>query len=182
MELMVKAHNPLTLHGERILNQTLPSLDKHSISTEELNDILHNMHEVMLKYNGVGLAANQIGRSERIFIALSSHAPGYACFINPVILSHSESTEELDEGCLSIPGVSSKVTRYKTVELQWLDQEWTQHVGHFEGLMAQIIQHEIDHLNGTLYIDHLKPLRRQLLISKHKKHLKSIFKSRFNRS
>ena len=179
MEPMVKTHNLLTLHGEPILTEVLPTLNKDSISQQELNDLLHNMHEVMLQYNGVGLAANQIGRSERVFITRSDSMSGYRCFINPVIVSKSELTEELDEGCLSLPGISSKTVRYKTVELQWLDQEWVQHVDHFEGLMAQIIQHEIDHLNGMLYVDHFKPLKRQLLINKHKKYIK---KSRFNRS
>lgn len=179
MEPMVKTHNLLTLHGEPILTEVLPPLNRDSISQQELNDLLHSMHQVMLQCNGVGLAANQIGRYERVFITRSDSAGGYRCFINPVILSNSESTEELDEGCLSIPGVFSKTVRYKTVEVQWFDQEWVQHVDHFEGLMAQIIQHEVDHLNGVLYVDRFKPLKKQLLINKHRKYIK---KSRFNRS
>jgi peptide deformylase len=177
---MEKIHDVLVLHGHRILAQTLPVLDKNNISSEELSSLLSNMNAIMLKHNGVGLAANQIGRSERIFIAKSDS--GYSCFINPVILSYSGSVESLDEGCLSVPGVSSQVERHKMVELQWQDEQWRQHAQQFEGLMAQIIQHEVDHLNGKLYIDHFKPLKRQTLLDKHKKHLRSINKSRFNRS
>jgi peptide deformylase len=139
------------------------------------------MSAAMNKYDGVGLAANQIGRSESVFIA-KTETSDTQCFINPTIVFKSKEVDLIDEGCLSIPGVFSKIQRHRVVRLQWYDEKLQLHEREFDGLMAQIIQHEVDHLNGKTYVDHFKPLKKQLLIDKHKKYLKASDKSRFNRS
>jgi peptide deformylase len=109
-------------------------------------DIIDNMFFIMKKYNGVGLAAPQIGIPARIIIA------GDTAYINPDIVSYSEEKNEEEEGCLSVPGVTKSIERSKVITLRYQDVHRRMHVKVFTELVARIIQHEVDHLNGKWII------------------------------
>ena len=132
--------------------------------------LLENMNETMRAENGIGLAANQIGFSLRVFILKREKA--YEEYINPEIVSQSDLVDFEGEACLSIPGAFSKTKRYAKVSLTWLTRDGTKREGTFSDMQAFAIQHEMDHLNGKLYVDQLGPLKRDLVISKHRKFLR----------
>ena len=123
------------------------------------------MAEAMMRANGVGLAAPQIGISERI-IALDIDGE-FHVLINPEIVELAEEEEEATEGCLSVPGIDAPVNRrtHAVVRGYTLDEQEITLEG--EGLMARAIQHEIDHLNGVLFIDHLTPAKRRFLLKEY---------------
>ncbi len=125
------------------------------------------MVEAMLRANGAGLAAPQIGVSKRI-IVLDVEGQFYV-LINPELVLVEGESEDLSEGCLSLPGVSAPVTRgaRATITGTTLDGERIEITG--EGLLARAIQHEMDHLNGHLFIDHLSPARRRSAVQEHKR-------------
>jgi peptide deformylase len=165
--------NKLVLHGHSALTTVCSAVSPTSLNSEELLLLLSEMYCEMVRYNGIGLAANQIGRQERIFVMRDSSRPcGYTCHINPEILELSDVCELQNEGCLSLPGVSSNTPRYNKVRFKWIDETWTPQEATLEGYKAYIVQHELDHLNGRLYIDLFKSLKKQMLLDKHKKHLR----------
>lgn len=129
----------------------------------ELKRWIAEMFDLMYEHEGVGLAANQVDLPYRVFIANvegDRNASDAECvFINPVILRGNGQAEH-EEGCLSIPGVYAPVTRKEKVTVQAYNLAGEEVVGDFEGLFARIVQHEIDHLDGRLFIDRLEPLQR----------------------
>ncbi len=129
----------------------------------QLRQWIAEMFELMYKFEGVGLAANQVDLPYRVFVANvegDPHATDAECvFINPVILRGSGQAER-EEGCLSIPGVYAPVTRKEKVTVQAYNLAGEEVSGDFEGLFARVVQHEIDHLDGRLFIDRIEPLRR----------------------
>jgi peptide deformylase len=126
----------------------------------ELRKIVAEMFELMYKHEGVGLAANQIDLPYRLFIANQSgdrnNKDEEHVFINPV-LSRGRGQVEDEEGCLSIPEVRAPVVRKESIRVEAYDLEGNLFQGDAEGLMARILQHETDHLDGTLFIDRLQP-------------------------
>jgi peptide deformylase len=126
----------------------------------ELRKIVGEMFELMYEHEGVGLAANQVDLPYRLFVANPEgdrDSKETECvFINPV-LSAGRGQEEDDEGCLSIPGVHASVTRNATIKVQAYDLSGNEITAEADGLMARILQHETDHLDGTLFIDRLGP-------------------------
>jgi peptide deformylase len=126
----------------------------------DLRKIVAEMFELMYQHEGVGLAANQVDLPYRLFVANiegDRAAKELECvFINPV-LSGGRGQEEDEEGCLSIPGIRAPVTRNQTIRIQGYDLSGNEVSGEVEGLMARIVQHETDHLEGTLFIDRLAP-------------------------
>ena len=86
--------------------------------------------------------------------------------INREILEESEEETEYSEGCLSIPGISEKVIRPEWIKIKYFDQQFQEHIDEFDGFKARVIQHEYDHLEGSLFTDHINPLRRQMLKTK----------------
>ena len=126
----------------------------------ELRNIVAEMFELMYGHEGVGLAANQVDLPYRLFIAnpegKREAKESEFVFINPV-LSGGRGQVEDEEGCLSIPGVYAPVTRNETIKVQAYDLAGNEFVGEVNGLMARIVQHETDHLDGTLFIDRLGP-------------------------
>ena len=146
-----------------------PVLRKKALPVTDINarvkKISEAMVEAMLRANGLGLAAPQMGIDERI-IALDIDGEFYV-LINPEIVELSEETEEATEGCLSVPGIDAPVIRrvHAVVRGYTLDEKEITLEG--EGLMARAIQHEIDHLNGILFIDHLSPAKRRFLLKEY---------------
>jgi peptide deformylase len=126
----------------------------------ELRSIVAEMFELMYQHEGVGLAANQVDLPYRLFIAnpegKRDAKESEFVFINPVLSSGRGQAED-EEGCLSIPGVYAPVTRNETIKIQAYDLAGNEFVGEVTGLMARIVQHETDHLDGMLFIDRLGP-------------------------
>lgn len=139
---------------------------------DQIRQELCDMLETMYASDGIGLAANQVGISKRMFVMDVSHDPEKPEpmeFINPEILWLSEDKEKQEEGCLSVPGVYAPVIRSRACRLQYLDKMGQQQILEAEGLMAVCIQHEIDHLEGILFVDRLSHLKRQMVIKKSRK-------------
>jgi len=134
-----------------------------------LQRLIDDMFETMYAAPGVGLAATQVGISQRIAIMDCSQdeTPMPMVFINPEILEQDE-PEEVEEGCLSVPGVADKLKRFARVKARALDRHGKAFEIEAEGLMAQCIQHELDHLDGKLYIDRLSSLKRERLLKRQK--------------
>ncbi|MGH7462709.1 MAG: peptide deformylase [Longimicrobiales bacterium] len=135
--------------------------------TPELHKLIEDMFETMYAEDGVGLAAPQVGVRQRI-IVIDPHEEGQSGFalINPVIVESSKQVERGEEGCLSIPNIKDVVERPFAVVAQGQLVDGTMQRIEAEGLLARILQHEVDHLNGILFIDRLSPLKRKLVLSK----------------
>ena len=124
--------------------------------------------------NGIGLAAPQVGITKQI-VVIDLKEDGEKrprIFINPRIIKFSETKAVNEEGCLSIPGYYGDVERYKTIEVEWFDMNGEINRGEFNGLLSICIQHEIDHLNGILFVDYLSSLKKRRAYEKVKKNIK----------
>ncbi len=132
-------------------------------ATEALVD---DLFETMDAARGIGLAANQVGLATRV--AVVGVDDERLVMVNPVIVS-AEGRDRAEEGCLSIPEVYGEVTRPARIVLEALDRRGAPYRREADGLLARAIQHEIDHLDGILFIDHLSALKRQLLVARFKK-------------
>ena len=129
-----------------------------------LNDMVDTMDGI-----GVGLAAPQVGVSKRILVIDGDAAVeglGYLFMVNPLIVKASEEFQLCEEACLSVPGQSSEVERYERIVVSYLDYDGNRQEIDAEGYLAVIIQHEMDHLDGILYIDRISRLKRQMLLKK----------------
>jgi len=116
-----------------------------------------------LEEDGVGLAAPQIGVNKSVFIADEHNGNGPIVFVNPLIISTSEEQIQMEEGCLSIPDIYEKVFRPKSVVLRYNNTNGDELEREFTGYLARIVQHEYDHLQGVLFIDHLSPVKKRML-------------------
>ena len=132
--------------------------------------LLEAMNETMRAEGGLGLAANQIGHPVRIFILKTEES--YKEYINPEVTAATDLVDFEGEGCLSIPGASGTTKRYKYISLTWLDKNGIKNEGTFTDMSAFAVQHEMDHLNGKLYVDQFSSLKRDLVLGKHRKFLK----------
>lgn len=189
---------PIVAYGNRILKQKCIQINENS---QEIQDLIANMWETMENSNGCGLSSSQINKPLQLFIVDSQiifenfdtenqiinferNDKGIReTFINAKIIDSSEETWEDYEGCLSIPGLSQKVKRSWGITIEYFDQNFTQHTKTFTGLTARVIQHEYDHTQGVLYIDHLKSLTRKMIESKLKNiangNIKTVYPMKF---
>lgn len=117
--------------------------------------LIDDMLETMPHENGVGLAANQVGVLQKVAVIRIPEMEHPLVFINPEVVERA-GEREVDEGCLSIPGYQGKLIRSETVKVRALDRNGKRYTVKADGLLAQALEHEIDHLNGVLYIDHLE--------------------------
>lgn len=165
----------IELHPSPILRKkTSPIINFHD---KKLEPLLKDMAETMYDAPGVGLAANQVGLPLQVVVIdvvwKEPERTGekikkeLLSFINPKIIDKKEPFT-FEEGCLSLPGVREIVRRFNKVTVQYQDLTGTEKTMSAEGLLAVALQHETDHLNGKLYIDHLSPLKRGLLLKKYK--------------
>ena len=137
---------------------------------ERIKDIVTNMLDTMMDAKGIGLAATQVDIHLRIVVIdISEDYSSPTIFINPEMKITDETPKSYTEGCLSIPGIQEPVERPTEVLINAFDQEGNPFEEKYTGLMAPCIQHEIDHLNGKLFIDYLSPLKRQLIRKQIKK-------------
>jgi peptide deformylase len=137
---------------------------------DEIRRLVDDLFETMRAAKGVGLASNQIGVARRVAVVdVGEEDPPPLVLINPVILERGEEEETAEEGCLSIPEIFGDVTRPARVVVEALDADGRKFRAEAHGYKARAIQHEIDHLDGILFLDHLSAPKRNLLISKWKK-------------
>ena len=151
--------------GNEGLRQKAAKIDKIDDETREL---AKKMLGIIKKDKGVGLAGPQIGINKRIFVV---HIEGDAqrIFINPSILETSQATVKIEEGCLSIPGIFAKVVRSETIKIQAWNEDGKPFNMEAKGLLARVIQHEYDHLEGVLFLDRLPESKRDKLTQKYEK-------------
>ena len=161
----------MKLCGDPILRQPC---DAVSDITPGLLRIMDEMVEMMRAQNGVGLAAPQVGLASRFLVMLDPDTETVYRMINPRIVSYSSETCSMEEGCLSVLGkqglpVYAYVTRPQSVVVEWTDEHGEQKMAEMSGYPARIVQHETDHLDGKLFIDHLPSVRREMVMRKVKK-------------
>jgi peptide deformylase len=160
---------PIVLYGESVLKKRAENIELNDSGVKE---VARDMYETMYQANGVGLAAPQIGKSERLFIIDSTPMednPENAVrqvFINAQMLEESGNEWAFEEGCLSIPGIREDVMRREKIKIRFYDPDWQLHEKEYEGVVARIIQHEYDHIEGILFTDHISPFKKRLLKSK----------------
>ncbi len=157
----------ILLHPDPRLKQVCSEI---ADSSDELRALGADMLETMYAAPGIGLAGPQIGVMQRI-IAMDCNKSDEEearplVMLNPEVIAASDELNVYEEGCLSIPDQYADVTRPKVVEVAWMDLDGIAQRETFDGLWATCVQHEIDHLNGKLFIDHLKPLKRQMITRK----------------
>jgi peptide deformylase len=157
----------IRIMGDPVLRQKAADVAQIEPETRIL---ISDMFETMYDAEGVGLAAPQIGISQRIIVVdpRDDTTKPFA-LVNPVIVESSEDLERGEEGCLSIPGLKDIVERPERVIVEGYNDEGSPTRVDADGLLARILQHEIDHLNGVLFIDRLSPLKRKMLLQKWKK-------------
>jgi len=153
----------LHLFGSPVLRQRS---DEVTAVDAELRQFVDDLFETMDVAKGVGLAANQVGVAKRV--AVVGVEQERLALVNPVILS-AEGRSREEEGCLSVPDVYGYVERPERIVVEALDREGRRYQREAAGLLARAIQHEIDHLDGILFLDHLSALKRQLLMARWKK-------------
>lgn len=159
---------PVYLYGHPVLRQIASPVKE---GKEGLKELVANMYQTMYDSQGVGLAAPQIGLSERLVVIDADPMKDVfpECegrkftLINPEIEILDGEKISRSEGCLSLPGLSEDVSRVEHIRLSWVDEDFQPHEEEISGFLARIVQHECDHLEGRLYIDHISMIRKQLI-------------------
>jgi peptide deformylase len=158
---------PILIHPDPRLKKTAPAIADLS---DDLRALADDMLETMYAAPGIGLAAPQVGVDARLIVLdcvkEEGAAPRPTAMFNPEVVAKSNDLNVYEEGCLSIPEIYADVERPAEVTVRWIDPTGTERQEDFGGLWATCVQHEIDHLNGLLFIDYLKPLKRQLITRK----------------
>ncbi|AEF81159.1 peptide deformylase [Leadbettera azotonutricia] len=155
----------ILLLGNELLRQKAETVRKIGPGYIKIaSDLIQALHDG----DGVGLAGPQVGFMERIF-AVHIHGDEARIFINPSIIETSQDTIKYEEGCLSIPGYYADVVRPKTIKIQAWNEKGRPFTLEASGMLARVIQHEYDHLDGTLFIDHISEAKRKRIIEKMEK-------------
>ncbi len=167
---MTAMKRPILIHPDPRLKKVCKPVADIS---DELRVLADDMLETMYDAPGIGLAAPQIGILDRLIVLdcvkEEGAAPQPLVMFNPEILASSDDLNVYEEGCLSIPDQYAEIERPREVRVGWLDRDGNPQEQDFDGLWATCVQHEIDHLEGKLFIDYLKPLRRQMITRKMQK-------------
>lgn len=164
---------PVVAYGDPVLKKEAENITK---DYEGLSQLIEDMFETMYEANGVGLAAPQIGKSIRLFVIDASPFAEdeeeeeaevlkdfKKVFINAEIIEEEGEEWGFNEGCLSIPGIREEVFRNETLTIEYYDENFKKHKETYSGLAARIIQHEYDHIDGILFVEHISPLRKRLI-------------------
>jgi peptide deformylase len=161
---------PILIHPDPRLKKLCPPVPA---ITDEVRRLADDMLETMYAAPGIGLAAPQVGVMSRLFVMDcvkdEGAAPRPLVLVNPEMVWSSDERSTYEEGCLSIPDQYADVTRPARIRMRWTDLSGTQQEEEFGGLWATCAQHELDHLNGKLFIDHLGPIKRQLMTRRSEK-------------
>lgn len=169
---------PIVAYGDPVLKKRASEISKE---TPKLKQTIANMYESMYAAHGVGLAAPQVGLSIRLFLVDTSpfaEDEGYSLevqkqlksfkrtFINAKIVEESGEKWSFNEGCLSIPNIREEVLRKSEIRIEYQDENFKKHIETFDGLIARVIQHEYDHIEGVLFTDKVSSLKKRLLKGK----------------
>lgn len=163
---------PITAYGDPVLRTKAKDIPQ---DYPDLKKLVSDMYDTMYHAHGVGLAAPQIGKPLRLFIIDSApfeedeekkKLAVKKAFINPQIIEEHGAEWAFEEGCLSIPGIREDVFRPENVIIRYYDEDWNQYEEAYNGLVARIIQHEYDHIEGILFTDHLSGFRKRLIKGK----------------
>lgn len=161
--------HPIVTIPDAVLRQTAEPVERVD---DALRTLMDDMLATMYDAPGVGLAAPQIGILRQVIVmdpARDEEEPAPIAMANPVILSRSDEMRVHEEGCLSIPEVTAEVERPAVTRVSYLDREGKQQEAELEGFLSTIVQHEVDHLNGVLFIDYLSRLKRDMIVRKFTK-------------
>lgn len=172
---------PIVVYGDPVLRKVGVDIDK---TYEGLDQLVADMFETMYKANGVGLAAPQIGKAIRLFVidtepfaddeeddeftpAQRKELQNFKrVFINARILNEEGEEWKFNEGCLSIPKIREDVSRPSDIEIEYFDEKFVKHKENYNGLIARVIQHEYDHIEGKLFTDRISPFKRKMISGK----------------
>ncbi len=165
---------PIVAYGDPLLKKKAKEIDE---DYPNLTKLIADMFETMYNASGVGLAAPQIGKGIRLFVidatAVAEGEDGDpSCedfkrvFINPVILEEEGEEWSYEEGCLSIPNIREEVKRKPTLRIEYYDEKWDLYEEELDGFAARVVQHEYDHIEGVLFLDHISPFKKTLLRGK----------------
>jgi len=162
---------PIYTYGQPVLRKVAQTIDA---GYPDIADIVKNMFDTLNASEGIGLAAPQVGISIRLMVIdlapLAETRPELKEFKKVLINAHidelSGEEKKEEEACLSLPGISELVPRSNKIVIRYCDENFTEHIDTYEGYLARVIQHEYDHLDGHLFVDHISPIRRQLIRSK----------------
>lgn len=172
---------PIYTYGQPVLRKVAEDIDENY---PNLKGLIQDMYETLEHSEGIGLAAPQIGLDIRLVVInldiISDDLPEYKgyikTFINPHILEYDDTnTELMEEGCLSVPGIHESVRRPTRIHVKYQDENFEEHEEWVEGYLARVMQHEFDHLEGTMFVDRLSMLRKQMIKGK----LNSLLKGNF---
>lgn len=163
---------PVYAYGQPVLKKVSLEIDP---DYPELQSLIANMWETMYHADGVGIAAPQVGYGIRLFVIDTEQVdrkegqesptdqPFKQVFINAQILEETNTPWTYEEGCLSIPDIRGDVERPAGIRIRWQDEKFQEHVAEFTGINARVIQHEYDHIEGVLFTERLKPLKKRLI-------------------
>ena len=168
---------PIIGYGAKVLKIKAKEIP---VDYPELNKLISDMYETMYDASGVGLAAPQIGKSIRLFVIDTSpfdsddfeQNSGFEVksvkktFINPVMIDEFGENASFEEGCLSIPNIREHINRKSEITIKYQDENFVDHKETFSGILARVIQHEYDHLEGTLFTDKISPFKKKLIKGK----------------
>ena len=162
---------PIYLYGQPVLREVAKDI---SADYPNLKELIANMFETMYNADGIGLAAPQVGLAIRMFVIdlepLAEDNPKYTgfkkIFINPRIVEEAGEIVKMEEGCLSIPGINEIVEREEKIRIQYFDENFVSHDEVYDGFFARCIQHEYDHIEGIMFVDHISGIRKQLVKGK----------------
>ena len=165
----------------KILTEPDPFLRQKSLKVENVDDnirsLMDDMLETMYAAPGIGLAAIQIGVPKRVIVidlSREEEEKNPQFFVNPEIINNSDTNTSYEEGCLSVPGQFAEISRPDKCKIKFLDYSGEEKILETEGLLATCIQHEMDHLEGILFIDYLSKLKKSMIIKKLSKSKKSL--------
>lgn len=162
---------PIYLYGQPVLRKVAQDI---APDYPDLKNLIETMFETMYKSEGIGLAAPQVGLSIRLLVIdltpMADENPEFKNFKKVMINAHLVDSDGedilLDEACLSLPGIHEKVARKSKIRMKYLDENGVEHDEVYQGYLARVIMHEYDHLDGKLFIDHVSPIRKQLIKGK----------------
>lgn len=165
---------PIYAYGQSVLRKVGQPIGP---DYKDLGQLIEDMYETMYNAHGVGLAAPQVGRDIRLFVVDTMQldkpdqpAKGFKrAFINAELLEEDGAPWMYEEGCLSIPDLHADIERNPVIRLRYQDIDWNIHEETFDGYNARVIQHEYDHIEGILFIDRMKPLKRRMINRKLEK-------------
>jgi peptide deformylase len=162
---------PIYVYGEPVLRKSAEDIDEKEILTPDFQQFIADMFETMYHAGGVGLAGPQVGKSTSLFVIdtepFKESYPNVqiykGAFINPVITEEWGEDFVFAEGCLSLPQINEDVTRKSKIHIEYYDENGQFHEEDFSGLVARVIQHEYDHLEGKVFVDRLSPIKKMVL-------------------